>query len=48
MKIKIEKDKRMIITLPYYLHKDLKLKSVETVKSMNLLIVEAIKKSLIK
>ena len=37
------KDKKMIITLAEELHRQLKIESAKTGKSMNLLIVESIK-----
>jgi|GEM_PF-3992951 len=42
----MEPDKKLILTLPAYLHKQIKIRSAKTSKSMNLLIVEAVKKSL--
>ncbi len=39
----LKKDKKMIVTMPEQVHTRLKVKSAKSGKSMNLLIVEAIK-----
>jgi predicted HicB family RNase H-like nuclease len=42
----MDKDKKIIFTLPASLHTKLKLQAVKTKKTMNLLIVEALKEFL--
>ncbi|MBS1516626.1 MAG: hypothetical protein JSS91_00905 [Bacteroidetes bacterium] len=43
MKLKIPRDKVLTIRLPEYLYRIIRMKSAKTYKSMNLLVIEALK-----
>lgn len=42
----MEKDKKLMLFLPTFLHKKIKVLSAKTEKSMNLIIVEILKKNI--
>lgn len=46
MKLATEKDVKMIIKVPAYLHKKIKIMSAKTEKSMHLIIIEALKENI--
>lgn len=48
MKLKIPRDKVLTIRLPEYLYKIIRMKSAKTYKSMNLLVIEALKETYYK
>ena len=46
MKLNVEADKKMIIRIPATLHRKIKILSAETMKSMNLIIIETLRNNI--